>query len=168
MKFNRFILISLALIGIQACLMNFIDFSQFVSIFILPAIIICLPLNMSSSLVLVIAFAVGLAVDFCSDGALGLTTCALLPVAWLRRTIIEFVCGEEVFSRGESVSIRRQGIVKVTVTLAISTAIFLLIYIWADGAGMRPFWFNLARFTASLIVSTLASLLCMNILSENH
>ena len=29
-------------------------------------------------------------------------------------------------------------------------SIFLLIYIVADGAGTRPFWFNAARFGASL------------------
>lgn len=168
MKTERLILISFLVIILQSTLLNILDLSQFVSLMFIPAIILCLPLTVSTSALLVISFAMGFLVDFCSSGTLGLTICALLPTALAKREVVKLVCGEEVFSRGENISLERQGIVKIAVSLLILTAIFLLVYIWADGAGTRPFWFNIVRFLSSLIVSTLAGLAVVNVFSESR
>ena len=41
--------------------------------------------------------------------------------------------------------------------ILMASGVFLLLYIWADGAGTRPLWFNALRFFLSLTTSTLVS-----------
>lgn len=158
----KFLLLTLA----QILLWNYFNFTQFLMVAFLPALILCLPIRRGAVYAMVIAFATGFAADFFSSGMLGLTSAALVPVALARRGIISLVCGEEVFARGENITIRRQGLPKMALAILIETAIFLAIYIWADGAGTRPLWFNLVKFGASLIAGTLVSLFAANILDS--
>jgi len=117
---------------------------------------------------MLIAFVTGFFVDFFTHGILGLTICALLPVAFCREWIIRLVFGNEVFSRGEDVNIERQGIAKVSLASLIATALFFLIYIWVDGAGTRPMNFNIIRFVLSCVVSMLVSLYVIHILTSEE
>lgn len=158
----KFLLLLLA----QILLWNYFDFTQFLMIAFLPTLILCLPIRRGAVFAMLLAFAAGFAVDFFSSGMLGLTSAALVPVALIRRSVITLVCGEEVFARGENITIRRQGLPKMALAILMVTALFLFIYIWADGAGTRPFWFNAVKFGASLAAGTLVSLLACNILDS--
>ena len=51
--------------------------------------------------------------------------------------------------------------------MLLAQAVFLLVYIWADGAGTRPLWFNAARFGASLVAGFLVSLLTLPVLASD-
>ena len=51
--------------------------------------------------------------------------------------------------------------------MLLSLMIFLVIYIWADGAGTRPLWFNGMRLGASLVASFLVSLLTLGVLAPD-
>ena len=84
--------------------------------------------------------------------------------ALLRFSIIRLVCGDEVFAREEDISIPRQGIWKISLILIMAQSLFLIVYLWLDGAGTRPFWFTAARFEASLLLGFLLSLLVVDIL----
>lgn len=160
------IFIPLLLLAAQILVWNYFNLSQFVLLTFLPVMILCLPVKVKTIPALLIAFAVGMAVDFFSSGILGMTCAALLPVAFCRRTIITLVYGEEVFSRGENISSRRQGPFKMTLGITMATALFMLVYIWIDGAGIRPFWFNLVRFFCSLIASVAVSLFVAGLLTD--
>ena len=46
--------------------------------------------------------------------------------------------------------------------------LFLIIYIWADGAGTRPLWFSGARFAASLAGGYILSLFVASILAPER
>lgn len=157
MRQGRRIFVYLLLLAVQVLLMNYLNLSQYVLLCFLPAMILCLPIRLSSIAVMCIAFATGFAVDFSAQGVLGLCSFALVPVAFSRRLIISMVYGNELFSRGEDPSVRRQGVFKMALLLLIGTALFLLLYIWMDGAGTRPLWFNLLRFSCSLLLSTALS-----------
>ena len=160
------ILTVLLLLAAQVVIWNYFNFSQFVLLTFLPVMILCLPIEVGSVSALFLAFFAGIAVDFFASGVMGLTSIALLPVAFSRKLVITLVFGEEVFSRGENLSVRRQGLFKMNLAIVMSTAVFLLVYIWADGAGTRPFWFNLARFISSLVVSSLSSIPVAAMLTE--
>ena len=137
----------------QAALWNYFNFSQFLTIVFLPAMIFCLPVSYGTVRTMVVAFLTGLALDFIVTGQLGLTSFALVPVALLRRPVIRFNFGAEIFARGEELSFRRQGWQKFVPSLFLLTAVFLLLYIWVDNAGMHPFWFCAVKFAASLAAS---------------
>lgn len=161
-------LIVLVLLVAQVLVWNYFNLSQFVLLTFLPTMVICLPARVNTTPALLITFLTGIAVDFFTHGILGLTCVALLPIAFGRKFIISLVFGEEIFSRGEGLSFRRQGFLKMSLAIVLSTALFMIIYVWVDGAGMRPFWFNALRFVCSLAASSFVSLFVASLLTEEE
>ena len=151
----------------QLLLSNYCTFTPYVMLTILPVMVLCIPIRVGSVGAMLIAFATGLAVDLLSEGLLGLNALALVPVAFLRNPVIRLVFGGDLFARKEDFSPRRNGLGKVIMALAIVLAVFVAIYIWADGAGVRPFWFNAARFFASTAASFVLCILCLGSLAPD-
>lgn len=150
----RFVLLFLA----QVALWNYFNFTPYVFVVFLPAMLLCLPVAHSSVRVMLLSFVLGLAADFLVGGQLGLTSLALVPVAVFRRRIIRSVFGQEYFSRGENLSFQRLGWQKFLLAILLLTAIYLLVFVWADSAGMYSPGFLLLKFGCSLAASTLLSL----------
>ena len=167
MKKSGFWLIYIILLVAQLLLSTYANFTPYVMVTMLPVMVLCMPIRMGTVLAMVIAFATGLSVDLLSEGLLGLNALALVPVAFARNSIIRLIFGGELFAREEDFSIHRNGFWKVLVAIVLSTALFLAVYIWADGAGTRPLFFNAIRFGASLVASTLLSLLVVNLLAPD-
>ena len=167
MKKSGFWLIYIILLVAQLLLSTYANFTPYVMVTLLPVMVLCMPIRMDTILAMVIAFASGLSVDLLSEGLLGLNALALVPVAFARNFIIRLIFGRELFAREEDFSIHRNGFWKVLVAIVLSVALFLAIYIWADGAGTRPLLFNAIRFGASLVASTLLSLLVVNLLAPD-
>lgn len=159
MRNNKYILFFILLLVAQILVCSYMNFSQLLTVNVLPVLILCAPLSLGTMPLLLIAFASGFALDFFSTGQLGLTCVALLPVAFLRSGILKLVFGNEIFSRGEELSKARQGSVKMMLAVLLALAVFLIIFIWVDAAGTRPFWFNLVKFALSMLVSYLVSLI---------
>ena len=157
----------LILVAAQVLLWNFCTFTQFLMIVYLPAMILFLPVKQNSALSMLIAFVTGLAVDFFAGSPLGLSSLALVPVAFLRKYIIILIFGSELYSRNENLSVGRQGWEKIFFAIILSTALFLAVYIIADSAGTRPEWIDLVKGTVSLLVSTPLSLYIAAHLHEN-
>lgn len=158
----------LLLLCAQVLLWNFFNFSQFLMIAYLPALVLCLSLRRSSARDMILAFVFGFFCDFFCGAPLGLSSFALVAVAALRRPVIMLVMGSEVFSRGEDVSPYRQGWNKIAVTTIILTLIFLIIYVCIDSAGTRAFWVDLIKIGASLLLSTPISLYIIELLSHKQ
>ncbi len=162
---NRFVLTYVLLVIAQMLLCNYFHFTPYVMLTILPIMVFCIPTRVSVFWTLIIAFVTGLAVDYFAEGIIGLNAAALLPVAILRRTLIEAIFGPEPFEQEENITVKKYGLAKVSLAIFIITAIFLLIYNIADCAGTRPFIFILAKVCLSLLASYILSLLAINLLS---
>lgn len=167
-KTGYFISFAIMLV-LQICICNFFRLSQYVVLSILPVMILLIPTRKDTIFALITAFLTGLTVDLLGDGMmLGLNILALVPVAFTRKAIIRLVFGEEIFARKEDISVEKQGLWKIAVAVFMAQTLFLIIYIWADGAGTRPMWFSLARFGASLIAGVLISLFVADILTSDN
>lgn len=162
---NRFVLTYVLLVIAQMLLCNYFHFTPYIMLTILPIMVFCIPTRVSVFWTLIIAFVTGLAVDYFAEGIIGLNAAALLPVAILRRTLIEAIFGPEPFEQEENITVKKYGLAKVSLAIFIITAIFLLIYNIADCAGTRPFIFILAKVCFSLLASYILSLLAINLLS---
>lgn len=162
---NRFVLTYVLLVIAQMLLCNYFHFTPYIMLTILPIMVFCIPTRVSVFWTLIIAFVTGLAVDYFAEGIIGLNAAALLPVAILRRTLIEAIFGPEPFEQKENITVKKYGLAKVSLAIFIITAIFLLIYNIADCAGTRPFIFILAKVCLSLLASYILSLLAINLLS---
>ena len=157
-------LVYLLLVVVQILLCNYFLVTPYITLSILPIMILCLPLKISTVAAMIIAFVTGLSVDFLAEGLIGINALALVPVAYVRKSLIGFVFGEDLISRGEDFSIRKNGLGEVSMAILLVQSLFLIIYIAADGAGTRPFWFNAARFGASLAAGYLVALLLVDTL----
>lgn len=164
---NHFFLSYLLLLILQMLLCNYLNLSPYVSLSILPVLILMLPIRFGTLFAMILAFVSGLAVDWLSEGVIGLNALALVPVALARKGIIYLVFGSEFFARKENISLRKHGFAKMSVAIVMAQSLFLLIYIWADGAATRPFSFNAGRFFVSLIAGWLLSLLLSKALAIN-
>ena len=108
------------------------------------------------------------AVDWICEGVLGLNAIALVPVAYIRKPVIQLIFGNSLSARKEDFTIQSNGQLSIMIAILIVQAAFLAIYIWVDGAGMRPFWFNVARFFASLATGLLVSIFALPPLASDN
>ena len=154
MKNYRFVILFLVFMIAQIVLCNFFGMSRYLMISVLPVLVLVLPLSMANIVTMLIAFAIGFAVDFFSNGMLGLTPLALVPVALVRRFVISIVFGNEKIARGEEITVERLGIPKIALASLILCSLFFIIYVWADSAGTAGFWAALFRIVLSVLVST--------------
>ena len=151
----------------QVLLCNYFQFTPYIMLTILPAMVLCIPLTISTIGCLMIAFASALATDWLAEGVVGLNAAALLPVAILRKPLIRLFFGEDLITRKDSFSFRKNGAAKVNAAVFTALFIFLFTYIILDGAGTRPAWFNIARGSASLVCSWLLSIIAVNTLAPD-
>ena len=165
---RSFVFVYIMLLAVQMLLSDFVRISPYVTLTILPVMVLCIPVKVPTSLTMIIAFATGLAVDFFSDGVLGLNALALVPVALLRNPILGLVMGNEILEKKEGFSMAKAGFGKVSTAILMVQALFLIIYILADGAGTRPLSFNAIRFAISLIAGYLLSLFVVGFLAPDN
>ena len=151
----------------QILLSNYFLFTPYITLSILPVMVLCISTRIAPYVCMLIAFVSGLMVDWLSEGVLGLNAFALVPVALLRNPVIHLVYGEGLFTRKEDFTVKGHGFAKVIMAILMVQALFLALYIWADGAGLRPLWFSLARFLASLPAGLVVSLLTLNVLAAD-
>jgi hypothetical protein len=127
--------------------------------------ILCMPLSINTIGCMLIAFGSGLAVDWLSEGLIGINAASLVPVALARNYILKLFFGKDLITRGDSFSIKKYGTAKVSAALMSALTIYLAIYIMLDGAGTRPMWFCISKFFVSLACCWILGVLVINILT---
>ena len=167
MRKSGFYFVFFLLAAVQMLICNYLNLSAYLMLSILPVMVLCVPLRLPTFWTLLLAFATGLAVDLLSEGLIGINALALVPVAFVRKEVIRLIFGDELFARKEDFSVRKNGFGKVALAIFLVQALFLAIYIWADGAGTRPLSFNAIRFGISLAAGWVVSLLIINVLAPD-
>ena len=66
----------LILVACQVLICNYLHLSMYLSLSILPVLIICLPTKITTPVAMIIAFAAGFVVDYTAEGVLGLNSLA--------------------------------------------------------------------------------------------
>ena len=168
MKNPTFGIAYILLVIVQMVICNYFQFSPYLVISILPAMVLCIPLTISTNLCMLTALITGLSVDWLAEGLIGINASALIPVAYARKTLIRVFLGEDLISRKDTVSFRKNGIGKILMALLISYALFFAVYIFLDGAGVRPFMFNLIRFVLSMLCSLIPGLIVTGSLTKEE
>lgn len=159
-------LYTLLVIG-QIILCNYSDFGPYVMLTMLPTMVLCIPTSTSTIATMIIAFCSGLSVDWLSEGLLGLNAAALTPVALARKNVIRIFLGEDLITRGDSFSYRKNGFAKISAANTACIALFIALYILLDGAGTLPVWFCLTKGGISLACNFILAIIVTNILSAD-
>ena len=151
----------------QIILCNYGQFGPYVMLTILPAMVLCIPPSISTIAGMFMAFLSGLSVDWLSEGILGLNAAAIVPVALFRKEIIKIFLGEDLITREDRFSYRKNGFTKVSVAHSVCLILFLTIYIILDGAGTRPAWFCLTKGGISFACNFILAIIITNILAPD-
>lgn len=168
MRMNQhFGILYVLLLICQLILCNYSPLGPYIMLSVLPAMILCVPLKIGTPACMMIAFASGLAVDWLSEGLIAINAASLVPVALARKSIARVFFGEDLLARKDSFSFNKYGAAKISAAILTGLTIFLAIYIMLDGAGTRPFLFNLAYFGASLLCNWILCLIVTNILTPD-
>lgn len=164
MNNERFLLRYVILVICQILLSALCSLSQYVVICILPVLVFSIPMRFNTHFALLAAFVTGLLADFFTTGIPGLTIVPLLFVAILRRPLYQLVFGESSFQRQGGLNIARQGALRTFIVISVPLAVYLIVFLIVDGAGMRSFWFNALKFIISGVVSYFACYVAINVL----
>ena len=113
MRSNRFFLIFICIVALQVLICNYLNLSYYLTLSLLPVIVILIPVRYSTIVAMLIAAASGFAVDILGDGVLGLNMMAIVPVALARKGLLNIIFGQEVFAQNEDVTIKKYGILKI-------------------------------------------------------
>ena len=78
---KNFGILYVLLIICQVLMSTYTQLGPYIMLSMLPAMVLCIPTGVRTTTCMLIAFASGLAVDWLSEGFIGLNIAALLPVA---------------------------------------------------------------------------------------
>ncbi len=165
---TKFIVTWILLVVCQIVICDCIFLGPMVTVTMLPALVMFLPLYTRTEVSMLIAFAAGFAVDWLSDGVLGLNMAALVPVALMQKPLVRLFIGEDTVVRTEALSVGKSGWMRMLALVTVATAVFLLIYVVLDGAGERSFGFTAARFGCSLAASLPLMAIVIHIFSTRN
>lgn len=168
MKRQNFTILFILLLVCQMVLYSYFQFTPLVTVSVLAAMILCVPLTVGTPLCMLIAMVSGLTVDFISEGFIGLNAASLIPVAFARKGIISIFLGKDLIVRKDAFTYKKEGALKISGSVLTAQAIFFLFYITLDGVNARGLAFNMVHFFASLLVSAILSLLVVKILTPDE
>jgi len=154
----RSILFFILVFLLQLAISNYLNLGPWITISLIPFLIVQIPLQRSPHVVMLAAFGLGLLLDWLSAGVLGLNAFAAVMAAAPRRLLYRLLINDEQDSTWIPL-IRTVGIGKYHKYLFILTAIYLAAFILLDCMSFRPFWFILVKFVASTLASSLLGLL---------
>lgn len=150
----RFWIAFVVLAVVQIVLCNFLYLSPYVVLSILPVLILMLPLSLGNVSMMLIAFALGFAVDFFSTGTIGLTSAALVPVGLARGGVVSLLFGDELGPRDGELTLTWFGVPKFALATLILCSVYFLVFVWIDASGTLGFWTCVMRFLLSTLLST--------------
>lgn len=163
---NRFkyITVFILMLAMQMVLTKYCQIGACVLISMLPAMILCLPTTNSTIVNMLIAMLCGLCVDFLAEGIWGLNAVALLPVAFIQKTVISLVIGKDLVERGYPFSYAANGFFKISLSMLICVLVYTTIYMIMDGVGLNDWFFITRRVILSTVASMVFCLIAANIL----
>ncbi len=147
----KYFLMFIVLVAVQVLFLNQIQFSGFINPYIYILFIMLLPLNSPRYAVLLLAFAIGLAVDVFSN-SLGMHTAAAVFIAYLRPIIIRAITNREE-ELSDYPSLAKTGFAWFTTYTTIMVLIHHIVLFYIEVFSFQNFFSTLYRVFLSSIFS---------------
>ena len=147
----KYFLMFIVLVAVQVLFLNQIQFSGFINPYIYILFIMLLPLNLPRYAVLLLAFAIGLAVDVFSN-SLGMHTAAAVFIAYLRPIIIRAITNREE-ELSDYPSLAKTGFAWFTTYTTIMVLIHHIVLFYIEVFSFQNFFSTLYRVFLSSIFS---------------
>lgn len=147
-------IIVIFIVIIQLILNSYINLGLYIYLVIFPFIILTLPYRVKTIPAMLLSFLLGLAIDFLSNGVLGLNAGALTAMALCRQSFLQMLINEQSMGKYDTPSIKEIGFLKFSTYIILSFIIFFVSYIFIDNMGFSPFGFNLLKLLVSTLVNS--------------
>ena len=144
---------------LQLVISNYVNLGPWITLSLIPFLILQLPMRRTPHVVLLSAFGLGLLLDWLSAGVLGLNAFAAVMAAAPRRLLYRRIINSDRHDETWIPLLRDTGFGKYLRYLLILAAGYLAAYILLDCVSVRPFGFILVKFVASTLASTALGLL---------
>lgn len=138
------------LLLMQIFLSDYVNIGPYIYLCCLPLLVILLPIEQNTSISMGLAFLAGLIVDLLGDGIPGLNAAAAVALAAVRKPLFWAFFNKNNIDRGDLPSIQEAGIFRHINFLAASLAVFFIVYIGLDSAGMESILTTVLRFVLSI------------------
>lgn len=151
---NSLYLYTAIVVLIQLFLCNFVNLGTYISISLLPGLILCLPLRMKKWQMMIYAFVISLVIDAFGIAVYGLTACSLLPVAFFYPNIAMFFFGMDCLDKGETISFGKYSSVQILSMIFVTYLLFFAIYFLFEPFESNSFLFILFKIIINSLISS--------------
>ena len=168
MKRPADIIYCILLFLLQLVISDYVHLGPWITLCLLPLLILQIPRSRSPHVVMLIAFGLGLGMDILSDGVPGLNAFAAVLAAAPRKFFYRLLVNADRQDKTEVPLLRETGLLKYLKYLGVLTAIYLAAYTLVDCISVRPLGYIAAKFLISWVASTaLCLLLALPIQNRN-
>ncbi len=144
---------------LQLVISDYVHLGPWITLCLLPLLILQIPRSRSPHVVMLIAFGLGLGLDILSDGVPGLNAFAAVLAAAPRKFFYRLLVNADRQDKTEVPLLRETGLLKYLKYLGVLTAIYLAAYTLVDCISVRPLGYIAAKFLISWVASTALCLL---------
>ena len=166
-KFSNILFFVLAFL-LQLVITDYLHLGPWITVNLLPFLILLIPLQRSEYIVMLSAFGLGLLLDILSGGVLGLNAFAAVVTAGPRKMLYRLLVNRDRQDPTEIPLIGNIGWAKYLKYLLALTALYMAAFILLDCVSVRPLGFILVRFAASTLASTGLELLLALSFQNRH
>ena len=164
----KYITLGAIMIICQIMVSEYVNIWAVLYIAVFPQFIILLPPTINRSAYMLIAFALGLAIDLFADGVLGLNAAALTAMAYFRSPILKLVLPKASFESYENMPIipRTVEVYKLALLNILLLGVFFTVYVVLDSAGTFPFTYTLLKILLCVAVNSIITFVCNFVLLD--
>jgi len=159
MKRPADIIYCILLFLLQLVISDYVHLGPWITLCLLPLLILQIPRSRSPHVVMLIAFGLGLGLDILSDGVPGLNAFAAVLAAAPRKFFYRLLVNADRQDKTEVPLLRETGLLKYLKYLGVLTAIYLAAYTLVDCISVRPLGYIAAKFLISWVASMALCLL---------
>lgn len=142
---------------LQVVISDYLHFGLHLYLCLVPFIVLSLPLQRQTWVILLYAFIIGFLLDIFSDGVPGINSAAAVLTAYFRKPLYKSIAKKDRQDRTALATPTSLGNSKYLGLLVCETALYMAAYISIDCLGFRPFSFIAVKFILSTLASFLAA-----------
>lgn len=143
------------LLILQSILSTVIDFGPLLFVAIYPLFLLTLPFNFSRNILMVLAFVMGLLVDYLSNSIMGISSAASLIMVLFYPRILKLILPKGEMEGERRVTLRSLGVESYLLFILSNLLIHHLALILIENGGFSLFLYNTPRLLISLTFNTM-------------
>ena len=164
----KYITLGAMMVFCQILVSEYVNIWAVLYIAVFPQFIILLPPTLNKSVYLLLAFGLGLVIDLCADGVLGLNAAALTAMAYSRSTILKLTIPKASFENydNQPITPRTVELYKLALLNTLMLSVFFIVYVLLDSAAGFSFGYTLLKIILCVAVNSIITFICNLVLLD--